>query len=65
MLIYLCYHKCLQKAKRSYQKDMANFKETRDSHARALDIQDGQEGKYVSRCGEEMHYSILASFGTT
>ena len=34
----------LQKAKRSYQKDMANLKEARDSHA--LD-EDDQESKFT------------------
>lgn len=39
--------KCLQKAKRSYQKDMTNFKEARDTNARALDVgEDGEESKY-------------------
>lgn len=47
MLIIFLNNKSLQKAKRSYQKDIANFKETKYSHARALDIQDGQESKFV------------------
>lgn len=35
------------KAKRSYQKDIANLKEARESHAQALTAQDeGQECKH-------------------
>ena len=53
-MLYVCVCVCFndqyyltivcQKAKRSYQKDVASF-EARDSNAQALD---GQEGKYKS-----------------
>jgi len=37
-----------QKAKRSYQKDIANFREARDSHALPVDVQENEESKYRS-----------------
>lgn len=38
-----------QKANKSYQKDMENLKEARETHANALNIQgDDQESKYIS-----------------
>lgn len=47
------------KAKRSYQKDMTNFQEARDTHARALDVGDDGEEKwqYDSSSGYYYHQS--------
>jgi hypothetical protein len=38
--LFYFHPECLQKAKRSYQKDIANFQEARESHAQALNAQD-------------------------
>ncbi|KAK6159370.1 hypothetical protein DH2020_006684 [Rehmannia glutinosa] len=40
---YLAFHVC-QKAKRSYQKDLATFREARDSNAQALITEDINQG---------------------
>ena len=45
ILIYFC-PACIQKAKRSYQKDIAKLQEVRDSHAQALNDQD--EGNEIN-----------------
>ncbi|KAB1220164.1 hypothetical protein CJ030_MR3G012015 [Morella rubra] len=37
---FLLRPECLQKAKRSYQKDVANFQKARDTHAQALNDQE-------------------------
>ena len=55
ILIYFC-PACIQKAKRSYQKDIAKLQEVRDSHAQALNDQD--EGNEIN-CGDKIcHISI-------
>ena len=50
ILIYFC-PACIQKAKRSYQKDIAKLQEVRDSHAQALNDQD--EGNEIN-CGDKI-----------
>lgn len=61
MLIIFLNPKCVQKAKRSYQKDVANFKEARDSHA--LD-EDEQESKFaISICvGKKISFKMSLQF---
>lgn len=46
-IFVIFFFSILQKAKRSYQKDIANFREARDSHALPVDVQEnGEESKY-------------------
>lgn len=56
-----------QKAKRSYQKDMENLKEARETHANELNIQeDGQDSKFMSSYWFQsymiVHYNIAGRY---
>lgn len=45
-----------QKAKRSYQKDMASFREARDSNLQAFVAQDGGEGTAIGFAGGNINF---------